>query len=111
MNQPIQTQTQRNDLSVDTINKWAYTIKYAWALLVGTFILGAAMNFQLITAKYENEKRDNRITMLESACGKFWTTPMVADLTVYGVRTNHYNRMSESEIRRFVEEIHLRYRQ
>ena len=104
------TQQQQNNLSVDTINKWAGTIKYAWTLLVGTFVLGAAMNFQMLTAKYENEKRDSKIEALQSMCARFWTTPMIADLTVYGVRTNHYNRMTESEIRKSVEDIHERYK-
>jgi hypothetical protein len=104
------SQAQQNNLSVDTINKWAHTIKYAWTLLVGCFLLGVAVNFQMLTQKYENEKRDAAISDIQGMCKKFWTTPMLADLTVYSIRTNHYNKMTESEIRRFVEEIHQRYR-
>jgi hypothetical protein len=56
---------------IDKILSWS---KWAWGLLVGTFLLGAAANYQMLSAKFENEKRDHRITTLEEGCADYWTT-------------------------------------
>lgn len=96
-------------ISVDAINNFASLAKWAWGLLIGAFLFGAAANWQLMTISFENQIRDGKIEVLEQQSVKYWHTLMITDLTLETHATNRFTLLSEKELRQLVDDIYCRY--
>lgn len=96
-----------NEEILDRLEGFLRFGRFAWGILIATFLLGGSSNYMLLKNQYEHDKMNARITYVESQQLLRITKAMEADIVV----ATHIptNRMAEAEYRILVDEIWKKY--